>query len=148
MENDPNVCYTCPTSKERNGVTAGSFQKHIQDTHPLVSDDNDPPDHTLMIDSYFEKGSTKKKRAKRTKISRAIHDTIVTTLGDNDIKATDFNYKGTKVEPVLRLFPGSHHMCITNDDLMQMHDQCKVEEKCQEEVEELGWPQSVDSFDR
>jgi hypothetical protein len=49
MENDPNVCYTCPTSKERNGVTAGSFQKHIQDTHPLVSDDNDPPDHTLMI---------------------------------------------------------------------------------------------------
>lgn len=113
---DPNVCYACPTNEERNGVTAGTFQKHIKRTHPTVESDDMPPDHTLMIEATIRqrvKGSRKKGR----KVSQTIHDTIVTTLGDNDVRATGFQCKDAKIDPLLRLHPGSHHMCITNEDL-------------------------------
>jgi hypothetical protein len=30
---------------------------------------------------------------------------------------TDFKTKGAKIDPVLRLYTGSHNMCITNEDL-------------------------------
>ena len=114
--NDPNVCYACPTNKGRNGVTAGTFQKLIQRTHPTVDSDDMPPDNTLMIEAIIrrkEKGSRKKGR----KVSQNIHDTIVNTLGDDDVRATGFTCKDAKIEPLLRVYPGSHHMCITNEDL-------------------------------
>jgi len=129
---DPNISYACSTNKQRNGVIAGHFQQHILSTHPDLDSDEDPPDHTLMIEASFtssnEKeaatgetnGGTSKKRkrkSKKRKISQALHDIITTELGDNDIKSTDFKTKGAKLDPVLRLYHGSHHMCITNDDL-------------------------------
>ena len=42
---------------------------------------------------------------------------VTTILGDADIKATEFKTQSAKLEPLLRLFPKSPHMCITNDDL-------------------------------
>lgn len=50
-------------------------------------------------------------------MSQSIHDTIVTSLGDDDIKSTNFHCKDAKIDPLLRFYPGSHHMCITNADL-------------------------------
>ena len=73
-----------------------------------------------MIEASFQKGSEKREKVEeedQSMVSQMIHDTIVTTLGDDDVRATDYEHKGAKVEPVLRIFPGSHHMCITNDDL-------------------------------
>ena len=109
LPTDPDACYACPTNKERNGITAGTFKKHILATHPTVDSDELPPDHTLMIEASI--------RRKRRKVAQAIHDTIVTLLGDDDIKSTEFSSKGAKIDPLLRMYPGSHHMCITNDDL-------------------------------
>jgi hypothetical protein len=43
----------------------------------------------------------------------------MTKLGDDDIKSTDFSSKGSKIDPLLRLYTGSPHMCITNDDIKQ-----------------------------
>ena len=130
---EPNISYACGTNKQRNGVIAGHFQQHILSTHPDVDSDEDPPGHTLMIEASFtsskeastgeNKGGKSKKRkrnsknGKKRKISQALHDIITTELGDNDIKSTDFKTKGAKLDPVLRLYHGSHHMCITNDDL-------------------------------
>eukprot|EP00985_Skeletonema_marinoi_P016493 scaffold8885_cov170-Skeletonema_marinoi.AAC.3 len=132
---DPNISYACGTNKQRNGVIAGHFQQHILSTHPDVDSDEDPPDHTLMIEASFTSsnkkeastgesngGKSKKrkrnsKNGKKRKISQALHGIITTELGDNDIKSTDFKTKGAKLDPVLRLYHGSHHMCITNDDL-------------------------------
>jgi len=37
----------------------------------------------------------------------ASYDLIVTNLGDNDIKSTTFTSKSSKIDPVLRLFPGA-----------------------------------------
>eukprot|EP00984_Skeletonema_dohrnii_P017132 scaffold7732_cov150-Skeletonema_dohrnii-CCMP3373.AAC.2 len=64
-----------------------------------------------------KKESGNSKNGKKRKISQALHDIITTELGNNDIKSTDFKTKGAKLDPVLRLYHGSHHMCITNDDL-------------------------------
>eukprot|EP00984_Skeletonema_dohrnii_P018035 scaffold8336_cov96-Skeletonema_dohrnii-CCMP3373.AAC.12 len=55
----------------------------------------------------------------RRKVSAAFHDTVITQLGDDDIKSTEFAASGAKIEPALRIYPGSHHMCKTNEDLDQ-----------------------------
>jgi hypothetical protein len=65
------------------------------------------------------KGKKHKRKSKneiKRKISQALHDIITSKLGDNDIKSTDFKTKGAKIDPVLRLYTGSHNMCITNED--------------------------------
>ena len=112
--------------------------------YPTIADDKSPPpDHTLIIEASVsianqtdigdenEDGETsttstrKKKKRKlrqreqRTKAHTAFHDTAVTQLGDDNIKSTDFDGKGTKIKPALCVYPGSHHMCITNEDLNQ-----------------------------
>ena len=33
------------------------------------------------------------------------------------VRSTNFASNGAKIEPALRIYPGSHHMCITNEDL-------------------------------
>ena len=124
-ENAPDACYACSTNKERNGVTAAVFKEHIKNTHPDVAEVREPPGHTLMIEaSTFTNGKTnhsqqnrKRKRGKKQPISTAVHDTIVSKLGDDDIRASGFGSNGAKIEPALRVYPGSHHMCMTNDDL-------------------------------
>ena len=55
--------------------------------------------------------------ASQKRISRVLHDLVVTKLGDNDIKSTTFTSKGSKIDPVLRLFSGAPMMCISNKDL-------------------------------
>lgn len=111
-EDEQNLCYACPTNKERNGVAAGTSQQNILATHPEINSDELPPYHTLMVEAKIQKGGAKGK-----KVSQSIHDTIVTSLGDDDIKSTNFHCKDAKIDPLLRFYPGSHHMCITNADL-------------------------------
>lgn len=110
LPTDPNICYACPTNKERNAVTASMFKQHILATHPTIDSDELPPDNTLII---LEASVRRKKQ----KVSCGLHGTIVTMLGGADIRVTNYNSRGAKIDPALRLFPGSHHMCITNDDL-------------------------------
>jgi hypothetical protein len=133
-EHAPDACFACSTNKERNGVMAATFKMHIEETHPTIDDDIPPPDHTLIIEAAVstttqtetedETGNTKTKKRRggrrqrqRRKVSTAFHDIIITQLGDDDIKSTDFASNGAKLEPALRIYPGSHHMCITNADL-------------------------------
>ncbi len=42
------ACYACPTNKEQNSIHAAIFKKHIQATHPNVTSNEMPPEHTLM----------------------------------------------------------------------------------------------------
>ncbi|KAL7450493.1 hypothetical protein ACHAWC_005221 [Mediolabrus comicus] len=135
----PDACYACPWNKERNGVEAAVFKRHILDTHPKITDEEDPLDHTLMIECSVrtkssedteeqsgnqgrtnKRGKKRKRRRKKYRksyVSKAVHDTIVTQLGDIDILSTDFHTKGAKIAPVLRMYPQCPQMCITNDDL-------------------------------
>jgi len=118
-ENAPDACFACSTNKERNGVTAATFKRHIEYTHPTITDDNPPPDHTLIIEASISKKTGEKKRTQQRKVPAAFHDAVITQLGDDDIKATEFGANGTKVEPALRTYPGCHFMCVTNKDLDQ-----------------------------
>lgn len=106
LPTDPNICYACPTNKERNAVTASMFKQHILATHPTIDSDELPPDNTLII---LEASVRRKKQ----KVSCGLHGTIVTMLGGADIRVTNYNSRGAKIDPVLRLFPGLHHMCMT-----------------------------------
>ena len=105
----PDPSYACPTNKERNGISAGVFKNHIIATHPLITSNELPPDHTLMIEASI--------RTKSKKVSQAVHDVITTMLGDNDIKVSEYNRSSAKIDPLLQVFPGSQEMCISNDDL-------------------------------
>eukprot|EP00985_Skeletonema_marinoi_P029120 scaffold26810_cov142-Skeletonema_marinoi.AAC.12 len=117
------LCYACPTNKERNGVNAITFQQHIKATHPkvTVTDEEDPPDHTLMIEASIwtkkkkdtahngdgrqrkrKRGANSSSKYRGRQVSQAVHDTIVTHLGDSDILSTDFNTQGAKIDPVLK----------------------------------------------
>ena len=58
------------------------------------------------------------KAALESKLSE-LENTIATQLGDDDIRSTNFASNGAKIEPAPRIYPGSHHMCITNEDLDQ-----------------------------
>ena len=53
---------------------------------------------------------------KNSRIWKSMHDTIVTCLGDNDISGNDMR---VKIDPVLRFYPGSPHMCTSNEDLRE-----------------------------
>jgi hypothetical protein len=120
-QNAPDACFACSTNKERNGVTAASFKRLIEETHPTITNDDLPPDHTLIIEASVSKaieteaGSRKRKR--HSTVPAAFHDTVITQLGDDDIRSTEFAASGAKIEPALRTYPGCHFMCITNEDL-------------------------------
>ena len=74
--------------------------------HPTIVDNSPPPDHTLIIEESItmanqteiedenEKGAGKnkrnRKRMRRRKASAAFHDTVITQLGDDDIRSTEF----------------------------------------------------------
>ena len=42
---------------------------------------------------------------------------MVTKLGDDSVRSTDFKTQGAKLEPLLRVYPRAPYMCNTNDDL-------------------------------
>ena len=70
----PDVCYACPTNKEHNAITAGVFKNQVVATHPLIESNEKPPQHTLMVEASM--------RCKQKRISRVLHDLIVTKLGE------------------------------------------------------------------
>eukprot|EP00985_Skeletonema_marinoi_P034984 scaffold45324_cov168-Skeletonema_marinoi.AAC.4 len=102
--------------------------------HPAIIDNSPPLDHTLIIEASVsvsianqteiedenEKGGGKKKRKRkrmqRRKASAAFHDTVITQLGDDDIRLTEFAANGAKIEPTLRIYPGSHHMSYVHNE--------------------------------
>ena len=102
--------------------------------HPAIIDNSPPPDHTLIIEASVsianqteiedenEKGRGKKKRKRkrmqrqRRKASAAFHDTVITQLGDDDIRLTEFAANVAKIEPTLRIYPGSHHMSYVHNE--------------------------------
>ncbi len=45
------TCYACLTNKDCNSIQASIFKKHIEDTHPSINNNVDPPEHTLIIEA-------------------------------------------------------------------------------------------------
>ncbi len=54
------ACYACPTNKERNSIQKAIFQQHIHRTHPSITSNKMPPDHTLIIEANISSSVSKK----------------------------------------------------------------------------------------
>jgi hypothetical protein len=101
--------YACPTNKEQNSIQAAIFQKHIQATHPSVTCNEMPPEHTLII-----KGHTTSSIANTTgqRIDRHLRHRIITTCGDANVMM------GSKhIDPALCIYIGAYLICIDNTHL-------------------------------
>jgi hypothetical protein len=112
LTNDTNkgeVCYACPTNKERNSIHAASFKNHIEATHPKIHSIETPPTHTIVIEANIT--SSREEKSKRKIDSHLRHRTI-TTCGDANA------IFGTKhMDPALCLYIGAIIMCIDNKHL-------------------------------
>ncbi len=62
------LCYACPTNKERNSIQAAIIQKHIEATHPTISSNEMPPYHTLIIKANIISSLAKNSNHKFTNI--------------------------------------------------------------------------------
>jgi hypothetical protein len=103
------TCYACLTNHERNSIQASIFKKHILATHPLIHNNVNPPEHTIIIEADISSSIAKKAHQK---IKEHLRHRIITTCGDADIMA------GTKhIDPALCICIGSHIICINNNHL-------------------------------
>ena len=100
------ACYACPTNKERNSIQKSLFQKHIKATHPSITSNELPPNHTLIIEANISSSVSKKSQQK---IDRHLKNRILTTCGDADVMS------GTKhIDPALCIYIGASLICIDN----------------------------------
>jgi hypothetical protein len=103
------ACYACPTNKERNAIQAAIFQKHIEATHPNVTCDELPPEHTLIIEANI---SSSVSNTTQQRIDRHLRHRIITSCGDANVMM------GTKhIDPALCLYTGAYLICIDNKHL-------------------------------
>ena len=100
------ACYACPTNKERNSIQKALFRKHINTTHPSITSNKLPPNHTLIIEANISSSVSKKSKHK---IDRHLKNCILTTCGDADVMS------GTKhIDPALCIYIGASLICIDN----------------------------------
>ena len=103
------ACYACPTNKERNSIQAAIFQKHIQATHPNVTCDEMPPEHTLIIEGNITSSIS---HTTRQRIDRHLRHRIITSCGDANVMM------GSKhIDPALCIYIGAYLICIDNKHL-------------------------------
>ena len=103
------ACYACPTNKERNAIQAAIFQKHIQETHPNVTCDEMPPEHTLIIEGNITSSIS---HTTRQRIDRHLRHRIITSCGDANVMM------GSKhIDPALCIYIGAYLICIDNKHL-------------------------------
>jgi hypothetical protein len=103
------ACYACPTNKERNAIQAAIFQKHIQATHPNVTCDEMPPEHTLIIEGNITSSIS---HTTRQRIDRHLRHRIITSCGDANVMM------GSKhIDPALCIYIGAYLICIDNKHL-------------------------------
>jgi hypothetical protein len=58
------------------------FQQHIQATHPSVTTNELPPDHTLIIEAHITSSISKKSQQK---VDKHLRNPIITSCGDADV---------------------------------------------------------------
>ncbi len=85
------------------------FQQHIQATHPSVTTNEWPPDHTLIIEPHITSSNSKKSQQK---VDKHFRNCIIPSCGDADVMV------GTKhIDQALCIYIGAHLICIDNKHL-------------------------------
>jgi hypothetical protein len=87
------TCYACTRNKERISIQASIFKKHTQATHPPINSNEDPPEHTIIIEADITSSIAKNAHQK---IDKHLRQQISTTCGDTNVMV------GTKhIDPAL-----------------------------------------------
>jgi hypothetical protein len=103
------ACYACSTNKEQNSIQAAIFKEHIQATHPNVTSNETPPEHTLMIKGHITSSMS---NTKWQRIDRHLKHQIITSCGDANVMM------GSKhIGPALCIYIGAYLICIDNKHL-------------------------------
>jgi hypothetical protein len=85
------------------------FQKHIRATHPNVTCNEMPPEHTLIIEVHITSSIS---NTTRQRINRYLKNHIITTCGDANVMM------GTNhIDPALCIYIGAYLICIGNKHL-------------------------------
>ena len=101
------ICCACPTNRERNAFNAANFKQHVERTQPTVDGPDLPSPTTVIVEARIS--SSKSSRSK-TNINRMLRHRIITTCGDDNVKA------GTKhIDPALCLYVGAFLICIISN---------------------------------
>jgi hypothetical protein len=96
-------------NKEWNSIQAAIFQKHIEATHPTMTSNEMPREHTLIIETNIISSQAKNSNQK---IDKLLHHQIITTCGDTNAMM------GTKhIDPLLCLYLDAYLICIDNKHL-------------------------------
>jgi hypothetical protein len=118
---DGDVAYACPLNDERNSVNRGLFANHVRSTCPEVTSEEEPPEHTVLIEAFIHSDSENKNGLKKgqiatTRVPKFFIDCILTQCGDSDIR-TGKNGDGIKIDPALPCYPGAKMMATDNRKL-------------------------------
>ncbi len=100
------ACYAFPTNKEHNSIQKAIFQQHIHTTHPSITSNEMPPDHTLIIEANISSSVSTKSCQK---IDRHLKNRILTSCGDADVMSDTKH-----IDPTLCLYIGASLICIDN----------------------------------
>jgi hypothetical protein len=85
------------------------FQEHIKATHPDVTCDEMPPEHTLIIEGHITSSIS---TTTRQRIDRHFRHCIITSCGDANVMM------GSKhIDPALCIYIGAYLICIDNKHL-------------------------------
>ena len=103
----PDTGTACTTNVERNAVEFMTWKKYIVENHPQVDHDELPPNNVLFIECSM--------KCNKKRVSKVVHDVSHSMLSDDDMRSTNFSCRGAKISPIMRCYPGSHHMVNTND---------------------------------
>ena len=113
LQNDDKWNYACPTNRERNSIAAGIFKKHVEMTCPHKSSPQNPPNHTIIIESTF--GASAKNNSKKvTRIKNSLLHRILTTCGDSDITYSE----SKRADPALCLYKGVNLFYVSGNEEM------------------------------
>jgi hypothetical protein len=103
------TCYACPTNKERNSIQAAIFQEHITATHPGVTCNEMPLEHTLIIEGHITSSIS---NTTQQRIDRHLRNCIITNCGYANVMM------GSKhIDPALCMYIGAYLICIDNKHL-------------------------------
>jgi hypothetical protein len=93
-------------NKERISIQTAMSQKHIEATHPTITSNEMPPDHTLIIKANITSSQAKNSNQK---IDKHLRHQIITACGDANAMM------GTKhIDPSLYLYLSAYLMCTDN----------------------------------
>lgn len=106
------VAYACALNSERNSVNRAIFKDHIENSHPKVTSEEQPPAHTVLIEALVSSEASKNQSG-QTRVPRHIIDSIMCHCGDSDVR-TGKDGSGVKIDPLLPIYPGAKMMATNN----------------------------------